>query len=81
MDNALYRAFIAQCPSCARLIVNLDRVEDAISPKCFDSFFEPVAFLRSSEPKSAASLVGRLAAYFEAWRCHILVGRLHGSVG
>jgi hypothetical protein len=81
MDNALYRSFIAQYPSCARLIANLDRIENAISPKCFDSFFEPVAFLRSSEPKSATSLVGRLAPYLDAWRCHISYGttaRLRG---
>jgi hypothetical protein len=48
MDNALYRSFIAQYPSCARLIVNLDRIEKAISPKCFDSFFEPVAIQKTT---------------------------------
>ena len=59
-------------------------MEQAISPRCFVSFFEPVALLDNVGPKSSPKLIGSLVPYLEAWRCHISYGttaRLRGLTG
>jgi hypothetical protein len=76
MDNPAYSAFASAHPACASQIVNLGRMEEAISSLCFPSFFEPVSVLDDFGPGATPKILGPMAPALNAWRRHIAYGTI-----